>query len=109
MIIPDISSQHSPGPDTRVVVIPSARSCTPQIEEESCQIEYWLVHEIAGEASRKGENVREPVKDTWLSYARVKMTSFVLILRPRRENMEEICLVILRSQDREGVDVNIGM
>ena len=109
MVIPNVSSQHSPGPDTRMVVIPSTRSCAPQIEEESHQVEYRLMHEIACEASRKGENARDPIKDTWLSYTCVKATSLVLVLRPRGENMEEICLVILGSWDREGVDIDIGM
>ena len=109
MIIPGISGQHSPGPDTRVVVSPSTRSCAPQIEKESRQVEYRLVHEITCKASRKGENVREPIKDTRLSDARVKTTSLVLVLRPRGENMEQIRLVILGSRDREGVDVDVGV
>ena len=70
MIIPNVSSQYSPGPDTRMVIIPSTRSCAPQIEEESRQVEYRLVHEITCEASKKGENARvsgfKPVTYCWV-------------------------------------------
>lgn len=109
MIFPDIPSEHSPRPDTGAVMVTSTWACTPQIEEETCQVEQWLVHEIASEASGKGKDARDPIEDTGLSYAGIAATPLVLTLVSRGDDMKEVGLVFRVGWDGEGVDINIRM
>ena len=50
---PDVLPKNSPRPYSRPVKITSARLCTPEVEEEGCQVNQWLVHYISTKTSRE--------------------------------------------------------
>ena len=67
------------------------------------------MHEIAGEAGRKREDVWHAVEDTRFPYARIATTPLVFVVISSRDDIEQVRLIFVRGRDREGVDVDVGM
>jgi hypothetical protein len=88
MRFPDVSSKYSPGPVTRTIMSTSIWPSTPEIEEESRQIDKWLVHHITRKTSREREDARYPTENTRLSDTSIVANPFVFAIVSRGNDVQ---------------------